>query len=179
MQQILEQQGILATSVQQVDQLLSSDAFLIAAGYIKGASINLVPVRTQIGGTADWSTRGAHKRDLSYNFLYNDNQALLGSTLAVVHTLAFTQSITRSDTLSLSCSIMGLKNPGRRRRIHADLLGCLEAPVPTRALFRSFPSGAGPSREMSFETTSPRESSRRHMPPMPEVEVMLDDRGGR
>ena len=49
LQQILDQQGIQATSVQQVDELLSSDAFLIAAGYIKGATINLVPVRTQAG----------------------------------------------------------------------------------------------------------------------------------
>ena len=59
MQQDLDLLGIKATTVQQVDELLSSNSFLIAAGYIKGATINLVPVRTQIGGTADWSSRGA------------------------------------------------------------------------------------------------------------------------
>ena len=36
LQQALNQQGIQATTVQQVDELLSNDAFLIAAGYIKG-----------------------------------------------------------------------------------------------------------------------------------------------
>ncbi len=46
LQQVLEQQGIQATSIQQVDELLSSDAYLMAAGFIKGASINVVPVRT-------------------------------------------------------------------------------------------------------------------------------------
>ena len=54
LQQLLDQQSIRATSVQQLDELLSSDAFLIAAGYIRGATINVVPVRTQLGGTVDW-----------------------------------------------------------------------------------------------------------------------------
>ena len=68
LQQLLDQQGIQATSIQQVDELLSSDAYLIAAGYIKGATINLVPVRTQLGGTADWSTRRASERlDLQFS----------------------------------------------------------------------------------------------------------------
>ena len=79
MQQVLEQQGIQATSIQQVDELLSSDAYLMAAGFIKGATINVVPVRTLLGGSADWSTKGAHKRDLSYTFQYNENQSLQGS----------------------------------------------------------------------------------------------------
>lgn len=175
LQQILEQQGLVATSVQQLDQLLSSDAFLISAGYLKGASINLVPVRTQLGGTADWSTRGAHKRDLSYNFLYNDNQALLGSTLAVVHTLALTQSITRSDALSLSCSIMGLKDPGRRD-VYTPI--CQTA---WRHQFQHVPYFVIPERRGTINGNVFRDDQSRGefepgMPPMIEVEVILDDR---
>lgn len=79
LQQVLDQLGIRATTIQQVDELLSSNSFLIAAGYIKGATINLVPVRTQLGGTADWSGRGVHRKQLSYSFLFNDNQTLQGS----------------------------------------------------------------------------------------------------
>ncbi len=72
----------------------------------------MVPVRTQAGGTADWSTRGAHARELSYSFLYDDDQGLRGSTEDMIHTLAFTQRISRSNNLSLSCSVLELKNPG-------------------------------------------------------------------
>ncbi len=175
LQQILEQQGIVAASVQQLDALLSSDAFLFAAGYIKGASINLVPVRTQLGGTADWSTHGAHKRDLSYNFLYNDNQALLGSTLAVVHTLALTQSITRSDTLTLSCSIMGLKDPGRPD-VYTPI--CLAA---WRHQFQHVPYFVIPERRGTITGNVFRDDQSTgqftpETPPLPEVEVLLDDR---
>ena len=175
LQQILEQQGLVATSVQQLDELLSSDAFLIAAGYIKGASINLVPVRTQLGGTADWSTRGAHKRDLSYNFLYNDNQALLGSTLAVVHTLALTQSVTRSDTLTLSCSVMGLKDPGKPD-VYTPI--CLAA---WRHQFQHVPYLIIPERRGTIAGNVFRDDQSTggftpDLPPLPEVEVLLDDR---
>ncbi len=175
LQQILQQQGLVATSVQQLDELLSSDAFLIAAGYLKGASINLVPVRTQLGGTADWSTHGAHKRDLSYNFLYNDNQALLGSTLAIVHTVALTQSVTRSDTITLSCSIMGLKDPGRPE-VYTPI--CLAA---WRHQFQHVPYFIIPERRGTivghiFRDDQSTGEFTPDMPPLPEVEVMLDDR---
>jgi hypothetical protein len=113
LQQALEQQGIQATTVQQVDQLLSSDAFLIAAGFIKGATINLVPVRTQAGGTADWSSPGIRRKHLSYSFLFNDNHTLQCSTESVGHTLAYSQGVTRSDDISLACSILGVKNEGQ------------------------------------------------------------------
>jgi hypothetical protein len=103
LEQALQQQGIQAATVQQVDQLLSSDAYLIAAGYIKGASINVVPLRTLAGGSVDWSPRGAHKIGLRYSFQYNDNQSLPGSIEDVVHTLAYTQHLDPSDNLSVSC----------------------------------------------------------------------------
>jgi hypothetical protein len=175
LQQILEQQGILATSVQQVDELLSSDAFLIAAGYLRGATINLVPVRTQLGGAADWTTHGVHKRDLSYNFLYNDNHALLGSTAAIVHTVALTQSITRSDSLSLSCSIMGLKNPGSPE---AYTPVCFAA---WRHQFQHVPYFIIPERRGTitgnvFEDDQSAGEFAKGMPPMAEVEIMLDGR---
>jgi hypothetical protein len=174
LQQVLEQQGIQATSVQQVDQLLASDAYLLAAGFIKGASINVVPVREQLGGTVDWSTRGVHKRDLNYSFLYNDNQALQGSTEDVVHTLALTQHVTRADSLALSCSVLGLKNPGIPR---------LYSPVCFIAFRHQFehvpyfiiPERRGAITGNVFRDDQSKGELEPGMPPMPEVEVMLDD----
>jgi hypothetical protein len=174
LQQLLEQQGIQATSVQQVDQLLSNDAYLIAAGYIKGASINLVPVRTQLGGSADWSTRGAHKRDLTYSFLYNDDQALRGSTLDIVHTLAFTQRLTAADNLSLSCSVLELKAPGGPSQ---DTPACF---IAFRHQFDHVPYLVIPERRGTVSGNVFRDDQSKGewepgMPPMPEVEVMLDN----
>jgi hypothetical protein len=174
LQQLLEQQGIQATSVQQVDQLLSSDAYLIAGGYIKGATINLVPVRTQLGGTADWSTKGAHKRDLAYSFLYNDNQALQGSTLDIVHTLTFTQRLSRTDNIALSCSVVGLKNPGISPQYMPTCF------IAYRRQFEHVPYFVIPERRGTITGNVFRDDQSKGewesgMPPMPEVEVMLDN----
>jgi hypothetical protein len=175
LEQILDQQGIRATSIQQVDQLLSSDAYLIAAGYLKGATINLVPVRTQLGGTLDWLTRGVHKRDLSYTFLYNDNQLLQGSSINVTQTLAYAQSVTRSDNISLACSVVAVKNPGVPQQFTPL---CFTA---WRHQFHSVPYFIIPERRGTISGTIFRDdqsvgSLEPGMKPIPEVEVLLDDR---
>ena len=173
LQQILEQQGIQATSVQQVDALLSTDSYLIAAGYIKGVSINVVPLRTQAGGTADWSTRGVHRRELTYSFLYNDDQALRGSTEDTIHTLSFIQHISQADNISLSCSLLGLKNPGSSVQYSP---ACF---VAYRRQFEHVPEFIIPERRGTitgnvFQDDQSRGKFEPGMPPLSEVEVMLD-----
>ncbi len=174
LQQVLEQQGIQATSIQQVDELLSSDAYLMAAGFIKGATINVVPVRTLLGGSADWSTKGAHKRDLSYTFQYNENQSLQGTTEDVVHTLALTQRLSRLDNLSMSCSILALKTPGSPQEFSP---ACF---IAYRHQFEHVPYFVIPERRGTltgyvFRDDQSKGEFEPGMPPMPEVEVMLDN----
>jgi hypothetical protein len=144
------------------------------AGYIKGATINLVPLRTQVGATADWSSGTVHKRDLSYSFLYNNNQAIQGSTEYAGHTLAYAQSITRSDDLSLSCSLGAAKNPGRSTEYSP---ACF---VAWRHQLKHVPYFIIPERRGTImgrvfrddQSTGVSEGK----PPMAEVEIMLDDR---
>ena len=174
LQQALEQQGIQATSIQQIDELLSSDAYLMAAGFIKGASINVVPVRTLLGGTADWSTKGPHKRDLTYSFQYNENQALQGSTEDIVHTLAFTQRLSRLDNVSMSCSILALKTPGSPQEFSP---ACF---IAFHHQFEHVPYFVIPERRGTLTGNVFRDDQSKGelepgMPPMPEVEVMLDN----
>jgi len=175
LQQTLEQLGIRATTIQQVDELLSSNAFLIAAGYIKGATINLVPVRTQIGGTADWSGAGIHRQQLSYSFLLNDNQTLQGSTQDVGHILSYSRSLTRSDEVSAACSILGVRSPGRPQ-IYSPV--CF---VAYRHQFDNVPYFIVPERHGTIAGNVFRDDQSKSvwepgMPPLPEVEVMLDNR---
>jgi hypothetical protein len=174
LQQVLEQQGIQATSIQQVDELLSSDTYLMAAGFIKGATINVVPVRTLLGGSADWSTKGAHKRDLTYTFQYNENQSLQGTTEDVVHTLAFTQRLSRLDNVSMSCSVLALKTPGSPQEFSP---ACF---IAYRHQFEHVPYFIIPERRGTITGNVFRDDQSKGelepgMPPMPEVEVMLDN----
>ena len=175
LQQALDQLGIRATTVQQVDEVLSSNAFLIAAGYIKGATINLVPVRTQLGGTADWSGRGVHRRQLSYSFLYNNNLTLQGSTQSVGHTLSYSQGITHSDDVSLGCSVLGVRYPGRSQDYTPVCF------IAWRHQFQHVPNFIIPERHGTISGTVFRDDQSKGawepgMRPIAQVEVMLDDR---
>ena len=175
LQQLLEQQGIRATTVQQVEELLSNDAFLIAAGYIKGATINLVPVRTQMGGTAAWTNRGLHRKELSYNFLYNNNQMIQGSTESVSHTLTYSQRFSRADSLSLSCSIFGEKSPGGPSEYSPICF------VAWRHQFQHVPYFIIPERRgaitgKAFRDDQSKGALEPEMRPMADVEITLDDR---
>ncbi|QOY86573.1 carboxypeptidase regulatory-like domain-containing protein [Paludibaculum fermentans] len=110
LRQAIELLGIQATTIEQVDSLLRDSAYLFAAGYIQGATVNIAPVRSQVGGTLAWNGRG-RKPQVSYNFLYNDNQDLLGSTRSTIHSVVCTQRI-GAEELSVSYSAAGMKLPG-------------------------------------------------------------------
>ncbi len=175
LQQALNQQGVQATTVQQVDQLLSNDAYLIAAGYIKGATINLTPVRTQVGATAGWSSHGVHKRELTYGVLYNNNQMLQGSSEDIGQTFSYSQAITSRDDLSLACSVVGLRNPGSARDYSPV---CMLA---WRHQLKHVPYFIIPERRGTISGNVFRDDGSKGelevgMPPMHEVEIMLDDR---
>jgi hypothetical protein len=174
LQQLLVQQGIQATTVQQVDQLLSSNTYLIAAGYIKGASINLVPVRTQLGGTADWSSRGARRKHLTYSFLFNNNQMLDGSAQDAIHTVSYSQKITHTDDVSAACSFQGVANPG------APMIYTPVCFLAWRHQFELVPYFIIPERRGTIAGTVFRDDHSSGalepgMPPIADVEVMLDD----
>jgi hypothetical protein len=175
LQQLLNQLGIAATTVQQVDQVLSGNAYLIAAGYIKGATINLVPVRSQVGGTAAWSSRGKRPKQLSYGFLFNDNHALLGSTEDIEHTLSFSERVSRADDISLACSVAGVKNPGTARDYSPV---CFLA---FRHQFKYVPGFIVPERHGTITGRVFRDDASKGvweagMIPLPEVDIVLDGR---
>ena len=175
LQQLLQQQGIQATTVQQVDELLSNNAFLIAAGYIKGATINLVPVRTQVGGTAAWSNRGLHRKELSYSFLYNNNQMIQGNTESVSHTLTYSQRFNRAESLSLSCSIFGERTSGGSAEYTPICF------VAWRHQFQHVPYFIIPERRgtiagNAFLDAQSKGALEPGMPPLAAVEVTLDER---
>jgi hypothetical protein len=175
LQQSLNLLGIRATSVQQIDELLSNSSFLIAAGYIKGATVNLVPLRTQVGGTAAWSGRGAHRQQLSYSYLYNDNHSLQGNAEDSGHTLAYSQRIADSEDVSLGCSMVGVKNPGSFA-IYTPI--CF---VGWRHQFERVPSFIAPERQGTIRGNVFRDDESKGafapgMAAMAEVEIRLDDR---
>ena len=173
LQQALDMLGIQATTIQQVDELLAENSYLFAAGYIKGATINLIPVRSQAGGTINWLARGPSQPQFSYNFLYNDNHGLMGSALSVTHSLLYTQRL-GSEYFTFSCSLMGTKTPGVKS-IYKDMLS-----VAWRHQFSSVPGFIIPEHHgvvsgLVFRDDNSKGTYEAGMPLVAGAEVELDD----
>jgi hypothetical protein len=167
--------GIKATTVREVDELLSSNSFLIASGYIKTATINLASERNLIGGTADWSSRGAHRMQVSYSSLLDDNLLSQGRTQVTGHSLSYSQSITHSDDVSLAVSVLGMNHPGPFVEY---------TPICSIAWIHQLkhvpdyivPERHGTITGVVFWDEQSKGAWDRDMKPIPGVEVMLDDR---
>jgi len=153
---------------------LSTNSSLIAAGYLKGATINLAPARVQAGGTADWSSRGAHRSQVSYSLLFNDNHSLQGSTQDLGHTLSYSKTITHSDQVTLTSSVFALEYPGSARQYTPNFL------LSWRHLLQHVPTYVVPEKRGTISGTVFRDDEskgvwQRGMTPMPGVDVTLDD----
>ena len=111
LEQALAILGVQATTIQQVDEILRENSYLFTAGYVRGATVNLSPVRSQVGGSAALLPHGRRKPQLTYNFLFDDNHGLMGTTLSSVHTLLYTQRL-GAEEFSFSYSLAGIKSPG-------------------------------------------------------------------
>ena len=112
---------------------------------------------------------------MSYSFIYNDNQLLQGSTQDVGHSLSYSQSVTRSDDISLAVSVLGVNNPGSSREY---------TPICSIAWTHQFkhvpyfivPERHGTITGIVFRDDQSKGVWEPGMRPMPGVEVMLDDR---
>ena len=173
LQQILDQLGITATSIQQIDELLSNNAFLFAAGYVKGATINLIPLRSQLGATMNWMPRGVNGPELSYNYLYNDDHSLTNTQLTTDHSLVYLQKF-HSEELYVSYSLLNNKTPGLSANVREMLS------VGWRHTFHTVPSFIIPERHGSisgivFQDDNSKGSYETGMPLLSGAQVRLDD----
>lgn len=173
LQQALQLLGIQAATLQDLETLLAENSFLMTSGYITGATINVIPVRDQISGNLSWSGHGAHRPQVNYSYLLDDDHALLGTSQTTTHSVTFSERISHTNELAVSCSVLGAKTPGRPAQ---------SAPVVSVGLRHFFSHTASlliPHRHGTITGTVFRDDKSTGVPgpgrpPLPGVEVVLD-----
>ena len=173
LQQALNLLGVQATSIQAVNDILRDNSALFAAGYIRGASINLAPLRRQAGGSLNLMGHGPWPQ-VSYNFIYSDNAGLTSNNLTAIHTLVYTQRL-GPENLSFSYSMIGTKSPGMAA-IYKPMLS-----AGWRHEARSVPSFLIPERHgaisgVVFRDDDSKGAYEAGMPLMEGARVVLDER---
>jgi hypothetical protein len=100
----LQRLGLTAIQPSQLMTLLQDDAFLLALGYAQPTTLNLVPVRVEVGASSNWTSGGPRPSRLSLDFTRSQDQSLLGDSNNWVQSGSYTKALTKTNELSLSYS---------------------------------------------------------------------------
>jgi carboxypeptidase family protein len=112
LQDALDRAGIVASTPDQLADLLRNSALLATLGFSTPFTVNLAPSRDDYGASLTWMGQGnAHRQmDLSY---FNSNTKLLqGNFLLATTTLSYAQRLTSSNQIVGSVALVHTANLG-------------------------------------------------------------------
>jgi hypothetical protein len=104
LEQALLQDGITATSPQQIAALLRENRTLWSLGLIEGVNIFLSPVRTQYGANINWSSPGKRKQQFQYSVLFNNHEGLRLASRAAIHRASYSLQLSPASELYVAAS---------------------------------------------------------------------------
>ncbi|MCU1228779.1 MAG: hypothetical protein JWO97_1663, partial [Acidobacteria bacterium] len=165
----LQQLGISATTPEDIARALRTNATLISLGFIEGATVNLVPARTQAGLETSWIGAGAMRPQLRARALWNRTEGVSSSVTTSLETLTWAQRLFGATDVYAGITVArtrvsGAENASEQRFFEAGV----------RQRFDSLPSFGGDGsisgivfadEEMTGEPTSVG---------VPDIEVLLD-----
>ncbi len=111
LQDALERAGIVATTPDQLAELLRNTALLATLGFASALTVNLAPARNDFGGSLTWRARGQGSQvDLSY---FNSKTELLQGNFALATTtLSYSQRLSANNNIVASTSIVQSNSNG-------------------------------------------------------------------
>jgi hypothetical protein len=104
LEQALLQEGISATSPQQIATLLRERSELWNLGIIEGVNLFLSPMRTQYGANVNWTSQGRRRQQFQYTLLLNRSEGLRSVSVTTMHRASYTLQVSRANELFVSAS---------------------------------------------------------------------------
>ena len=107
---LLTELGLTAVTPGQISSFLTDNAALINLLYLRNVTVNVTPVREQASGSVAWQGRGKQPQ-VSYEFLYNNDQTITSSVQVAIHRVTATQRLGVSNDLSVTWAQYRTKTP--------------------------------------------------------------------
>jgi hypothetical protein len=114
LEQALLQEGITATSPQQIAALLRENSTLLNLGLIEGVNIFLSPRRTQYGGNVNWTAQSSRRQQFQYSVFFNRNEALRGALRTTIHRASYTLQLSPANEIYVAATWMQARPDGGR-----------------------------------------------------------------
>jgi len=174
LQDALDRLGIVATTPEQLADLLRNTALLQLLGFTNAFTVNLAPARNDINASMTWFPQRQDRRKVDFNFFHSNTELLQGNNfILTTATVSYAQRIKVNNNIILSASVVRTTNNGV-----TDTHPLFS--VSFQRKFYTVPSMLLPGRHGMIEGHVFRDDDSsgrydRQLPPLAGVEVRLDE----
>lgn len=130
----LAELGIYATTPADVARAMREHAELAELGFIEGITIDLAPMRTQLGFETSWLSAGASRQQIRARVLRNVIESVASRRTTTIATISYARRLTAATDLYASWSYWRTEVRGQEARVQPI------AEIGVRQRFDGFPS---------------------------------------
>ncbi|HWG87591.1 MAG TPA: carboxypeptidase regulatory-like domain-containing protein, partial [Candidatus Acidoferrales bacterium] len=112
LQDALDRAGIVASTPDQLAELLRNSALLATLGFSTPFTVNLAPSRDDYGASLTWMGRSSTHRQVDLSYFNSNTQLVQGNFLLTTATVSYAQRLTKDTQVVGSASLVHTTNGG-------------------------------------------------------------------
>jgi hypothetical protein len=106
LQDALDRAGIVASTPEQLADLLRNTALLQLLGFTNAFAVNLAPSRNDLSATMSWISRSQSRRKVDVSYFDSDTQLLQGHFILKTGTVSYSQRVRTNNDIVGSASLV-------------------------------------------------------------------------
>ncbi|HMC29374.1 MAG TPA: carboxypeptidase regulatory-like domain-containing protein [Candidatus Angelobacter sp.] len=112
LQDALDRAGIVATSPEQLADLLRNTALLQLLGFTNAFTVNLAPSRNDLSASMSWISQHPNRRKVDVTYFNSNTELLQGNLILTTTTLSYSQRLRSTNDIVASASLVRTASNG-------------------------------------------------------------------
>ncbi len=112
LQDALDRAGIVASTPEQLAELLRTSAVLQLLGFTNALTVNLAPARNDLSASLSWTSQNRNRRKVDLNYFNSNTQLLQGNFILSTATLSYSQRLKSTNDIVASAALVRTTNNG-------------------------------------------------------------------
>jgi hypothetical protein len=112
LQDALDRAGIVASTPEQLAELLRNTALLQLLGFTNAFTVNLAPSRNDLSAAMSWMSHSQNRRKVDVSYFDSDTELLQGHFILKTATLSYSQRLKSTNDIIGSASLVQTSNNG-------------------------------------------------------------------
>jgi hypothetical protein len=113
LQDLLDRAGVVATTPDELAQLLRNSALLATLGFTTPFTVNLAPVRDDLNASLTWMSKGYnHRSQVNLTYFDSNSQLITGDFRFTTGTLSYAQRLNAANDVIASASLLRTSGGG-------------------------------------------------------------------